>query len=146
MHATCVGSCDMYASGRKLQLPLRICCLPDLRRPFNSSQFRSHASRDSWFSRSSSLAMFRPASRALLRTTRAPCTGAVVAGPASRRLVSTAAPETGKSRSWKNTALRLGLATGAVYYYNTSDILSNEENCTSQSEQNTHRVRRGGVL
>ena len=67
--------------------------------------------------------MFRPASRALLR---APTTTPVVAvrGPASRRLVSTASSEPSKSRGWKNTALRVGLAAGAVYYYNTSSVFA----------------------
>ena len=67
--------------------------------------------------------MFRPASRALLR---APTTTPVVAvrGPASRRLVSTASSESSKSRGWKNTALRVGLAVGAVYYYNASNVFA----------------------
>ncbi|KAJ5134282.1 hypothetical protein N7448_000694 [Penicillium atrosanguineum] len=62
--------------------------------------------------------MFRPAVRALAR---APT---VARGPASTRLISTGpAP---KSRSWKNTAVRLGLAAGAVYYYNTSSVFAQE--------------------
>ncbi|KAL4876590.1 hypothetical protein BJY04DRAFT_231497 [Aspergillus karnatakaensis] len=55
--------------------------------------------------------MFHPASRAVLR---AP---AVARGPA-RRFISSSTGT--KSRSWKNTFIRLGLAGGAVYYYNTS--------------------------
>lgn len=67
--------------------------------------------------------MFRPAARALAR---APT---VARGPASTRLISTGpAP---KSRSWKNTAVRLGLAAGAVYYYNTSNVFAQEPSCTS---------------
>ncbi|PLB46049.1 hypothetical protein P170DRAFT_478973 [Aspergillus steynii IBT 23096] len=62
--------------------------------------------------------MFRPASRVLLR---APATAR---GPASRRLISTAPAEASKSRSWKNTAVRLGLAAGAVYYYNTASVFA----------------------
>lgn len=62
--------------------------------------------------------MFRPASRALLRAPSVP-----IRAPASRRLISSGAqPE--KSRSWKNTAVRLGLAIGAVYYYNTSSVFT----------------------
>ncbi|KAJ5974101.1 hypothetical protein N7481_011311 [Penicillium waksmanii] len=62
--------------------------------------------------------MFRPAVRALARAPIAtPC------GPASRRLISTGPT---KSRSWKNTVLRLGLAGGAIYYYNTSSAFSKE--------------------
>ncbi|KKK17995.1 hypothetical protein P175DRAFT_0526362 [Aspergillus ochraceoroseus IBT 24754] len=64
--------------------------------------------------------MFRPASRAVLRTP-----AVAVRGPASagRRLISTTPTET-KSRSWKNTFVRLGLAAGAVYYYNTSNVFT----------------------
>ncbi|KAJ5577710.1 uncharacterized protein N7459_006674 [Penicillium hispanicum] len=63
--------------------------------------------------------MFRPAARALAR---APAVAA--RGPASTRLISTGpAP---KSRSWKNTVVRLGLAAGAVYYYNTSSAFANQ--------------------
>jgi intermembrane space import and assembly protein 40 len=67
--------------------------------------------------------MFRPAVRALAR---APTVAA--RSPANSRLISTGpAP---KSRSWKNTALRLGLAGGAIYYYNTSSAFSEEPSCT----------------
>ncbi|BDD59211.1 Oxidoreductase [Monascus purpureus] len=64
--------------------------------------------------------MFRPASRALLR---APAFA--VRGPVTRRFISTAQPQE-KSRSWKSTAARLGLAIGAVYYYNTSSVFAQE--------------------
>lgn len=68
--------------------------------------------------------MFRPATRALAR---APAVAA--RGPASTRLISTGpAP---KSRSWKNYAVRLGLAAGAVYYYNTSSVFAQESSCMS---------------
>lgn len=67
--------------------------------------------------------MFRPATRVLLR---AP--GVAVRGPASRRLISTAPPDT-KSRSWKSTIVRLGLAAGAVYYYNTSSVFAEQPSC-----------------
>ncbi|KAJ5785764.1 uncharacterized protein N7503_010976 [Penicillium pulvis] len=63
--------------------------------------------------------MFRPAVRALAR---APAVAA--RSPANTRLISTGpAP---KSRSWKNTVVRLGLAGGAIYYYNTSSVFSEE--------------------
>jgi hypothetical protein len=65
--------------------------------------------------------MFRPAARALAR---APTVAART--PANRRLISTGPT---KSRSWKNTFLRLGLAGGAVYYYNTSSVFSEEPKC-----------------
>jgi hypothetical protein len=67
--------------------------------------------------------MFRPATRVLLRAQ-----GVAARGPASRRLISTAPPNT-KSRSWKNTAVRLGLAVGAVYYYNTSNVFAEQPSC-----------------
>lgn len=67
--------------------------------------------------------MFRPAVRALAR---APAVAA--RSPANTRLISTGpAP---KSRSWKNTVARLGLAGGAIYYYNTSSVFSEEPSCT----------------
>ncbi|CAI7646816.1 unnamed protein product [Penicillium glandicola] len=62
--------------------------------------------------------MFRPAARALAR---APAVAART--PANTRLISTGPT---KSRSWKNTFLRLGLAGGAIYYYNTSSVFSEE--------------------
>lgn len=66
--------------------------------------------------------MFRPAVRALARANVAPCGH----GPVSRRLISTGPT---KSRSWKNTIVRLGLAGGAIYYYNTSSAFSKEPSC-----------------
>ncbi|KAF5000157.1 hypothetical protein FGRMN_1971 [Fusarium graminum] len=44
---------------------------------------------------------------------------------APRRFNSTASPAD-KSRSWKSSVMRLGLAFGAVYYYNTSPIFADE--------------------
>jgi hypothetical protein len=73
--------------------------------------------------------MFRPASRALLR---APAPSAAFR-PAPRRLLSTSAE--GKSRSWKNTAVRLGLAIGAVYYYNTSSVFAEHSLCMLPSRE-----------
>ncbi|CAI7657057.1 unnamed protein product [Penicillium bialowiezense] len=62
--------------------------------------------------------MFRPAARALAR---APNVASRT--PANTRLISTGPS---KPRGWKNTILRLGLAGGAVYYYNTSSVFSEE--------------------
>ncbi|OJJ47027.1 hypothetical protein ASPZODRAFT_15712 [Penicilliopsis zonata CBS 506.65] len=74
--------------------------------------------------------MFRPAVRAVLR---AP--GVAVRAPVSRRFIgSSGASE--KSRSWKNTALRFGLAGGAIYYYNTSSIFA-EESFLRQKQRST---------
>ncbi|GFF43359.1 mitochondrial intermembrane space import and assembly protein 40 [Aspergillus udagawae] len=75
--------------------------------------------------------MFRPATRVLLRAQ-----GVAARGPASRRLISTAPPNT-KSRSWKNTAVRLGLAVGAVYYYNTSNVFAEQPSFSLRSKQST---------
>ncbi|KAF5560283.1 mitochondrial intermembrane space import assembly 40 [Fusarium phyllophilum] len=44
---------------------------------------------------------------------------------APRRFNSTATPAD-KSRSWKGSVARLGLAFGAVYYYNTSPVFADE--------------------
>ncbi|KAH7262528.1 hypothetical protein BKA59DRAFT_505551 [Fusarium tricinctum] len=44
---------------------------------------------------------------------------------APRRFNSTASPAD-KSRSWKSSVMRLGVAFGAVYYYNTSPIFADE--------------------
>ena len=69
--------------------------------------------------------MFRPAARALARASTV-----AVRTPASTRLISTSGPAS-KSRSWKNTLVRLGLAGGAIYYYNTSSTFAQEPSCTS---------------
>ncbi|KAL4905186.1 hypothetical protein BDW74DRAFT_153188 [Aspergillus multicolor] len=65
--------------------------------------------------------MFRPASRALLR---APAPAVNVARGPSRRFISSSASGPSKPRSWKNTFVRVGLAVGAVYYYNTSSVFA----------------------
>lgn len=49
---------------------------------------------------------------------------------APRRFASTASPAD-KSRSWKSSAVRWGLAVGAVYYYNTSTAFADEAPGTS---------------
>ena len=72
--------------------------------------------------------MFRStASRSLLR---APIASRQIRIAQARRFVSTegAAPAR-KSRSWKSTALRWGLAAGAIYYYNTSTVFAEEPAC-----------------
>ena len=43
----------------------------------------------------------------------------------SRRFLSTAPPSR-KSRSWKSSAARWGLAAVGVYYYNTSNVFAEE--------------------
>ncbi|KAL4974250.1 hypothetical protein BDW66DRAFT_140379 [Aspergillus desertorum] len=74
--------------------------------------------------------MFRPASRALLRAP-APAVG-VARGPTRRFISSSTGPT--KSRSWKNTFIRVGLAAGAVYYYNTSSVFAETPSLSFRSE------------
>ncbi|PNY24980.1 Intermembrane space import and assembly protein 40 [Tolypocladium capitatum] len=50
--------------------------------------------------------------------------GAVRAAP--RRFASTASPTSRRPRGWKGSALRWGLAGGAVYFYNTSSVFADE--------------------
>ncbi|KAI9825513.1 MAG: hypothetical protein M1819_000505 [Sarea resinae] len=69
--------------------------------------------------------MFRPASRTLLQRSLAPHIVRRSAQPA-RRFLSTAPPAQKARSSWKGTALRWGLAAGAVYYYNTSSVFADE--------------------
>ncbi|KAI4110019.1 MAG: hypothetical protein L6R37_000152 [Teloschistes peruensis] len=65
--------------------------------------------------------MSRHISRSLLRSSATP--SFFVRAPQTRRLLSTAPPSQ-KSRSWKNSAVRWGLAAGAVYYYNMSPLFA----------------------
>ncbi|KAL5000943.1 mitochondrial intermembrane space import and assembly protein 40 [Aspergillus recurvatus] len=74
--------------------------------------------------------MFRPASRALFRAP-APAVG-VARGPTRRFISSSTGPT--KSRSWKNTFIRVGLAAGAVYYYNTSSVFAETPSLSFRSE------------
>ncbi|KAI4131761.1 MAG: hypothetical protein LQ347_002850 [Umbilicaria vellea] len=64
--------------------------------------------------------MFRPASGSLLRKSLP-----AIRPVRTQRLLSTAPPAQ-KSRSWKSSAVRWGLAVGAVYYYNTSDAFAEQ--------------------
>ncbi|KAL8668330.1 MAG: hypothetical protein Q9168_007041 [Polycauliona sp. 1 TL-2023] len=45
--------------------------------------------------------------------------------PQTRRFLSNAPPAS-RSRSWKSSAVRWGLAAGAIYYYNTSSYFADE--------------------
>ncbi|KAL8636987.1 MAG: hypothetical protein Q9228_005687, partial [Teloschistes exilis] len=65
--------------------------------------------------------MSRHLSRSLLRSSATP--SCFVRAPQTRHLLSTAPPSQ-KSRSWKNSAVRWGLAAGAIYYYNTSPLFA----------------------
>ncbi|KAF2479499.1 hypothetical protein BDY17DRAFT_304008 [Neohortaea acidophila] len=66
--------------------------------------------------------MFRPAFRATLASSPA---RAAPGARAARRFLSTAPPHH-KSRSWKSSAARWGLAGAAVYYYNTATVFAEE--------------------
>ncbi len=68
-------------------------------------------------------AMFRPASRSLRRSAQASFAPARTA--ATKRFLSTAPPHQ-KSRSWKSSAARWGLAIAALYYYNTSELFAEQ--------------------
>ncbi|PHH67424.1 hypothetical protein CDD81_34 [Ophiocordyceps australis] len=66
--------------------------------------------------------------RALVRSATRPLRDALprtAVHSVPRRFASTASPADG-SRSWKSSALRWALAFGAVYYYNTSPLFSEE--------------------
>lgn len=69
--------------------------------------------------------MFRSASRTILRHANASATHQQLRFAQARRFVNTAA-KAEKGRSWKNSALRWGLAVGAVYYYNTSSVFAED--------------------
>lgn len=67
--------------------------------------------------------MFRSSSRHVLAATaRSPH---IPRTAFSRRLLSTAPPHQ-RSRSWKSSFARWGLAGGLVYYYNTSSVFADE--------------------
>ncbi|RFU82070.1 mitochondrial intermembrane space import and assembly 40 [Trichoderma arundinaceum] len=65
--------------------------------------------------------------RAALRSASRPAAGCLrtsVVRMAPRRFASTAPVD--KSRSWKSSAVRWGLAVAGVYYYNTSSVFADE--------------------
>ncbi|KAF2205750.1 hypothetical protein GQ43DRAFT_436768 [Delitschia confertaspora ATCC 74209] len=74
--------------------------------------------------------MFRQASRLTVRSTTARAIPRAAA-PSTRRFLSTAPPAQ-KSRSWKSSAVRWGLAGGLIYYYQTHDLFADEPSYTQQ--------------
>ena len=92
---------------------------------------------------------FRPAtgSRAILRIPGSSSTATTIAArrPICKRFVNTESqsnpnpnsksspppnpPTSPKHRSWRNTVVRLGLAIGVVYYYNTSSSFAKTPSC-----------------
>ncbi|KIW02241.1 uncharacterized protein PV09_06394 [Verruconis gallopava] len=67
--------------------------------------------------------MFRPVARAAVRTACNTTTTFTARRLPARRWASTAAD---KPRSWKNSAIRWGLAGAIVYYYNTSNVFAED--------------------
>ncbi|KAL9595925.1 MAG: hypothetical protein Q9219_006151 [cf. Caloplaca sp. 3 TL-2023] len=65
--------------------------------------------------------MSRHISRSLFRSPTA--LSQIYRAPQTRRFLSTAPPAQ-KSRSWKSSAVRWGIAAGAIYFYNTSPIFA----------------------
>lgn len=72
--------------------------------------------------------MFRPASRAVVRAASSSPRFIIPRAPAARRLLSTA-PPTQKSRTWKSSFARWGVALAAIYYYNTSNAFADAPAC-----------------
>ena len=68
-------------------------------------------------------AMFRPASRSILRSAQSSLAPARTT--ATRRFLSTVPPNQ-RSRGWKSSAARWGLAMAAIYYYNTSELFAEQ--------------------
>jgi len=59
----------------------------------------------------------------------------------SRRCLSTAPPSR-KSRSWKGSAARWGLAVGGIYFYNTSNIFAEEPDAAIQKlDESIHHIQ-----
>lgn len=69
--------------------------------------------------------MFKSATRI---ASAAPLNRVVPRAGAARRFISTAPPHQ-KSRSWKSSAARWGLAGALVYYYNTATAFAEEPHC-----------------
>jgi len=67
--------------------------------------------------------MYRPAARSALRSAQS--SRGLARMMADRRFISTEAPHL-RSRSWKNSALRWGIAAAGIYYYNTSPVFAEQ--------------------
>lgn len=81
--------------------------------------------------------MFRPASRAVVRAASSSPRALGRAPAAQRRLISTT-PPTQKSRSWKSSLARWGIAGAAIYYYNTSNVFAEEPACMDSHRELSH--------
>jgi len=63
----------------------------------------------------------------------------------SRRFLNTAPPAQ-KSRSWKSSAARWGLAAAGVYYYNTSNVFAEEPEAAIQRlDESIHAVQESNL-
>ncbi|KAH9838098.1 mitochondrial intermembrane space import and assembly protein 40-like [Teratosphaeria destructans] len=78
-----------------------------------------------WFFASLGAIVARAMYRSALRTGASSALRATSKQTAARRFLSTAPPHE-KSRSWKSSLARWGLAGGLVYYYNTSSVFAEE--------------------
>ncbi|KAF4615636.1 hypothetical protein G7Y89_g15270 [Cudoniella acicularis] len=66
---------------------------------------------------------------------------AIIRNSPARRFLSTA-PPLQKSRSWKSSAARWGLAAGGIYYYNTSNVFAEEPEAAIQRlDESIHHVQ-----
>ncbi|PNS16748.1 Mitochondrial intermembrane space import and assembly protein 40 [Sphaceloma murrayae] len=77
--------------------------------------------------------MYRQPSRQLLAAVRP---RNIPRSTTARRFLSTAPPHE-RSRSWKNTFARWGLAGGLLYYYNTSSVFADEPTYTVHAPPET---------
>jgi len=83
--------------------------------------------------------MFKSALRATPR--RIASSRTALTRSSARRLLSTAPPSQ-KSRSWKSSAVRWGLAGAGVYYYNTSNVFAEEPEAAIQKlDDSLHNIQ-----
>ena len=76
--------------------------------------------------------MFRPASRATLRTTQSSLAPARTI--ASRRFITTEPPHL-RGRSWKSSTARWVIAVAGIYYYNTSPVFAEQPHNSTRISQ-----------
>src|SRR5271163_4750875 len=81
--------------------------------------------------------MYRSASRALLRTAQ----GSLAPGrTVSGRRFLTKEPTHLRSRSWKSSALRWGLAIAGIYFYNTSSAFADQPTFSELRRSSPHSL------
>src|SRR5271170_7533268 len=79
--------------------------------------------------------MYRPASRALLRTAQSSLAPSRTVS--ERRFLTTERTHL-RSRSWKSSALRWGLAIVGVYFYNTSSAFADQPTFSKLRRSSPH--------